>query len=85
MSYKISILRNAQKELSLLPLKDYERIKKAIFSLAKNPRPHNCLKLTGRDGWRIRIGNYRVIYEINDKLNEITVFHAGHRKYIYKK
>jgi mRNA interferase RelE/StbE len=66
MTYAIAILCRAQKELQWLPCADYERLRDAICALADEPRPPGCLALTGRDGWRIRVGNYRVIYEIND-------------------
>jgi mRNA interferase RelE/StbE len=52
--------------------------------LRENPRPANCRKLTGRDGWRIRIGDYRVIYEINDAALSLTVLHVGHRREVYR-
>ena len=63
MSYSILILRRAQKELAQLPDAAYERAKNAIRRLAQNPRPHGSRKLSGRDGWRIRVGDYRIIYE----------------------
>jgi len=56
----------------------------AIRNLASEPRPHSCLKLTGRDGWRIRSGNYRVIYEIEDPQQLITILHVGHRRDVYR-
>ena len=84
MSYELLILKKAQKELSVIPQKEYDRIKMSIFDLAQNPRPINCLKLSGREGWRIRIGNYRVIYEIDDKKKIVNILQIGHRKYIYK-
>lgn len=56
MSYRIFILRGAQKELAKIFGKDFDRIKKAIFELADNPRPVGSTKLIGRDGWRIRVG-----------------------------
>ena len=61
MSYKILILRRAQKELAGLTGGPYERVRNAIASLADNPRPRGCTKLMGREGWRIRIGDYRVV------------------------
>ena len=64
MNYRIFILRRAQKELSKVPDEDYHRIKESILKLSDNPRPKGCSKLIGREGWRIRVGNYRVIYEI---------------------
>jgi mRNA interferase RelE/StbE len=59
MTYAIAILRRAQRELQRLPHEDYERVREATRALAQNPRPPGCLALTGRTGWRIRVGNYR--------------------------
>lgn len=84
MSYNILIRRRAQKELAQLSRDDYERAKESIGSLSDNPRPPGCKKLTGRDGWRIRAGDYRVIYEIDDSAQTVTVLHVGHRRDIYK-
>ena len=84
MTYAVSILRRAQKELQQLPREDYERVRDAIRALAHEPRPAGCLVLTGRTGWRIRIGTYRVIYEINDVQRNITILHVGHRRDIYR-
>ncbi|MBS4027353.1 MAG: type II toxin-antitoxin system RelE/ParE family toxin [Ignavibacteriales bacterium] len=84
MSYTISIQRTAQKELSQLPADMYERIRDEIRLLAENPRPIGCLKLKGRDGWRIRVGDYRVIYEIDDKEQSILIRNVGDRKDIYR-
>lgn len=83
MNYTVLILRRAQKELANLQKLDYERVRDAVMSLSDNPRPINCKKLVGREGWRIRIGNYRVIYEIDDAKQEIIVFYIGHRRNIY--
>ncbi len=84
MSYTVLITRRAQKELARLPTGDYERVRDAIFKLAHNPRPRGCLKLTGREGWRIRVSKYRVIYEIDDKERTITVLHVGLRRDVYR-
>lgn len=84
MSYEILIRRRAQKELAQLSRDDYERAKESIGNLSDNPRPQGCKKLTGRDGWRIRAGDYRVIYEIDDAAQTVTVLHVGHRRDIYK-
>ena len=83
MSYGIFILRRAQKELAQLPGVAYERAKSAIRRLAENPRPRGCRKLSGRDGWRIRVGDYRVIYEIDGTRRIVTVLHIGHRRDVY--
>jgi mRNA interferase RelE/StbE len=84
MSYSIGILRRAQKELAQLPRQEYERIKVAITSLAQDPRPAGCKKLSGREGWRIRVGDYRIIYEIYDPQQALTILHVGHRRDVYK-
>jgi mRNA interferase RelE/StbE len=84
MSYAISILRRAQKELADLPVGACERVRDAVRALAQDPRPPGCLKLTGREGWRIRVGDYRVIYEIDDRQQTVTVLHIGHRRDIYR-
>jgi mRNA interferase RelE/StbE len=83
MSYEVLILRRAQKELAALPKTDYKRMRDAIMALAENPRPAGCKKLTGREGWRIRSGDYRAIYEIDDAQKRITVLHVGNRRDVY--
>jgi len=84
MGYVIYILRRAQKELAQLPTYAYERVRDAIRALAQDPRPPGCLKLKGREGWRLRVGDYRVIYEIDDKQRTVTIFHIGHRRDVYR-
>jgi mRNA interferase RelE/StbE len=66
-----------------LPVEIYERVRDDIRYLAENPRPPGCLKLTNREGWRIRVSSYRVIYEIDDEQKIITVLQVGHRRDIY--
>lgn len=83
MSYSVQILRRAQKELAALPQMVYPRVRDAIRELADTPRPSGCKKLVGRDGWRIRVGNYRIIYEIDANAQIITVMHIGHRRDVY--
>ena len=84
MTCKVTILRRAQKELGALGGEAYGRVRDAIGGLTEDPRPSGCLKLTGRDGWRIRIGNYRVVYEIDDNAQIVTVLHIGHRRDVYR-
>ena len=84
MSYAVFILRRAQKELSQLPSEVYEQAKKNIRSLVEEPRPQGCKKLTGREGWRIRVGDYRIIYEIDDARSVVTVLDIGHRRDVYR-
>lgn len=84
MTYEILILRRAQKELAGLPEAIFGRVKLAVQKLADNPKPRGSQKLSGREGWRIRVGEYRVIYEIDNKNNSVTVLHIGHRRDIYR-
>lgn len=84
MSYTISILRRAQKELARLPIDIYEQIHIGIHALAQNPRPTGCLKLRDRQGWRIRSGSHRIIYTIDDEKKVVTVLHIGHRRDVYR-
>jgi mRNA interferase RelE/StbE len=84
VTYAITILRRAQKELSGLPQEPYVRVREAIRKLAEEPRPDGSKKLTGRLGWRIRVGPYRVVYEIDDPNHTITIMHIGHRRDVYR-
>ena len=83
MMYQIVIDRYAKKQLSKIPRPHFNRIVKAIEDLSLNPRPVGFKKLTGRPGYRIRIGDYRVIYGIEDTVLSVFVIDIGHRKNIY--
>ena len=82
--YSLLILPRAQKELAKLPASEYERVRDAIRSLAEAPRPPGSLKLSGREGWRIRVGDYRVLYDVDDKNQTVTVEHVGHQRDDYR-
>ena len=85
MSYQVLIERRALKELTKLPASIAGRLSAAIDELSAQPRPHNSKKLTGsRDQWRVRVGDYRILYEITDKAREVHVFAVGHRREIYR-
>ena len=84
MRYTILIERYAQKQIMKIDKKAIPVIKTAIASLADNPRPYGYKKLKGEDAYRIRVGDYRVIYEIFDMIITVTVVSIGHRKDIYK-
>jgi mRNA interferase RelE/StbE len=83
MKYSISFTRVAEKQLQKINDPFYTNIKDAILALTDDPRPRTCKKLVGRDGYRIRIGNYRVIYTIFDSELVIEIIAVGHRKDIY--
>jgi mRNA interferase RelE/StbE len=84
MNWKIEIARDARKELARLPVQFQTRIARAILALEENPFPHGCKKLRNRDGWRIRIGDYRVLYFAETKTKQIIVGVIGHRREVYR-
>ena len=85
-SYKLQIKPSASKELELVgSKKDRQRIVSRIYSLADDPRPTGCEKLTAEeDKYRVRQGNYRIIYSINDKQRLVVVTKIGHRREVYR-
>ena len=84
IKYHILITRTAQKQLDKLPDDVVFPLIETIQKLATNPRPPQSIKLKGREGYRIRKGNYRIIYDIYDSILTIEVIALGHRKAIYK-
>jgi len=84
MSYRVIIPRSVQKELDKLPKRIADEILRGIEDLQSNPRPLSCKKLEEREAWRIRVGDYRVIYEIDDKKKTVILFRIRHRKDVYR-
>jgi len=83
--YRVLLTSSAKKELLRLPDPIIARILPKIEGLATKPRPHGCKKLRdGDDAWRIRIGDYRVIYSIDDSTHVIDVSHIAHRREVYE-
>jgi mRNA interferase RelE/StbE len=83
--YEVLIKRSAADELGTIPKKDLRRIVERIRSLAEEPRPHGCDKLSAQERYRIRKGDYRIVYSINDDAQTVEIFKIGHRSEIYKK
>ncbi len=81
--YTVFLSKRAKKELDKLDDLMANPILTAIGNLAEDPRPNGCKKLRGREGYRIRIGNYRVIYDVFDRQLVVDVIALGHRKDIY--
>ena len=84
MSWRIDIARDARKELARLHPQMQVRISKAILALEGNPFPSGCKKLKNRDGFRIRVGDYRVLYLADTKLKRIVIGNIGHRREVYR-
>ena len=81
--YKIELKRSAEKDIKKLPEKDLKKILVKISSLADNPRPKGCIKLSADEKYRIRVGVYRILYQIKDKYLVIIVVKVAHRKDVY--
>ena len=84
MSHRLLILPRAERQLAKLPADHFSRLRDAIHALAGEPRPAGCRKLKGRDGYRLRIGAYRVVYAIDDREKIVTVLDLGHRRDVYR-
>ncbi len=84
MSYQVNVPYKFSKFLSKLTSRDYQRVKQALIKLQTKPRAPNARKLTNRDGWRIRVGKLRIIYEIDDKAKVVDVLDIDYRKNIYR-
>jgi len=83
--YRVLLERTAEKDLARLSSETHDRIVAAIRALATNPRPLGCRKLTGsKSDWRIRVGDYRVIYEIADEIRVVRVNRVRHRREAYR-
>ncbi len=83
-SYKIEIKKSAVKEIENLPKKTLTRVIDQITALGDDPRPNGCKKLSGDEKYRIRVGDYRILYEIEDKIVTIYVVKVAHRKEVYR-
>ena len=81
--FELQFKRSVAKDLRTLPAKDIKKILKRIENLATNPRGEGCVKLTGKEYYRVRVGVYRVVYEIRDKELIILVINVGHRSSVY--
>ena len=82
--YKIQVKKSAAKELGKIPQKELVKILGKIENLSINPHPAGSIKLTNQEKYRIRIGNYRVLYSIEDNILTVFIVKVGHRKNIYR-
>jgi mRNA interferase RelE/StbE len=83
--YRVFLERAAERDLKQLSAKLHSRVIDAIQALARNPRPVGCRKLSGTDNhWRIRVGDYRVVYEVTDTVRVVCVNRVRHRREVYR-
>lgn len=83
-SYELLIKSSAARELEAIPQKDRARIARRISKLASNPRPHGNEKLSGQERYRVRQGDFRVVYDIDDAAKQVTVVKIAHRREAYQ-
>lgn len=84
-SYELQIKKSAAKELEAIGQKqERRRIVERIRLLAENPRPRGCEKLSGSDRYRVRQGDYRLLYSVDDEASVVTVVRIGHRRDVYR-
>ena len=84
MSYEVILPKSVQKELDRLPTGIVDRVLDRLAALEIDPRPADVKKLKGRPAWRIRVGDYRTIYEIHDQSRQIIVVTIAHRREVYR-
>ena len=84
MNYRVLLQRSAQKSLEKIPSETRHRIYASLKGLSENPRPPGCKKLRDSRYWRIRVGDYRAIYEIEEATRTVTVLRVAHRGEVYR-
>lgn len=84
VKYSLEIKQSAQRELDALDNALFTRIDRKILALADNPRPSGCRKLRGyKDHWRVRVGDWRLVYIIDDRAKQVTITRVAHRREVY--
>lgn len=83
--YRVEVARRAVRAISRLPRAEQQRVRAAIDILAESPRPPGCVALTGEHGvYRVRVGDYRIVYEVRDRILLVQVVRVGHRRDVYR-
>lgn len=85
MSWRVDLARDAKKELARLPSPLQKRVARLLLSLEEAPFPRGCKKLKNRDGWRVRVGDYRILYFADKVARQILVGVIAHRRDVYRK
>lgn len=84
MTHHLKIIPRCEKDLDSITGRDFDALKKEILSLPVNSRPFGCQKLTNEDGYRIRMGNFRILYRIDDNAKEVIIYKIKHRREAYR-
>lgn len=83
MAYNVIVRKRVLKVLAHINEPYYSNIKEAIYNLGENPRPYGYIKLKGSTSFRLRVGDYRIIYDIDDSVRIVDIYDLGNRKEIY--
>lgn len=83
-SYRVLVRRSAADELAEIPKRDLNRIVRRIRSLETEPRPQGCEKLSGQERFRLRQGDYRIVYSVDDAGRTVEIAKIGHRSEVYR-
>jgi len=84
MAYRLELSHTAHRQVRRLPALIQERVNKAIARLAENPRPPGIKKLTAMDGYRVRVGDYRILYQIRDDVSLVVIYRVMGRGEVYR-
>ena len=85
MSWRVQLARDAKKELARLPAAMQKRVARVLLSLEKEPFPAGSKKLKNRDGWRVRVGDYRILYFADKASRQVIVGVIAHRREVYRR
>ena len=85
LAYRVEVQRSAERDLERLSKMLFDRINAQLMALAEEPRPPGAQKLAGLDAFRVRVGDYRIIYEVDDSARVVVVTRVRHRREVYRK
>jgi mRNA interferase RelE/StbE len=85
MRYQVVLVRSAERELPSLPTDVSRRVTAALQRLNQEPRPRGARRLSQGPGWRLRVGDYRILYTIDEAVRVVTVYAIGHRREVYRR
>lgn len=85
MAYNVILKRTAEKELAALPEKLHDQVAERLLALKTEPRPAGIKKLRGREGYRLRVSDYRILYVVDDRAKSVEVFSIAHRREVYRR
>jgi len=84
VKYRVKIIARAEKDLDDIRGHDFDAVKKKILLLSESPRPFGSKKLTDDNGYRIRSGDFRILYRIDNRAKDVMIYRVKHRKEVYR-